>query len=94
MIATPTPSSSTTPSKWPDVEVERVLWGWKSFRHPRPEIVEHHFIPLMDIGAHLLPEHGGEGCPCGAFEDMPGSIIHNAYDGREAYEPLGGRKRH
>lgn len=50
-------------------------------------------IPLLDTGAHFMPEHGGEGCPCGAIEDCPGSIIHNAWDGRDQYEQ-GLRKHH
>lgn len=71
------------------VTQERPIWGWQSIRHPNPAVHEHHFLPLMDIGCHAFDEH----CPCGPFEDMPGSIIHNAYDGRQDYEQ-GGRKRH
>lgn len=58
-------------------------------RHPHPGVFEHHMVPLLDVGVHFFDE----GCPCGAHEDCPGSIIHNAWDGREQYEQ-GGRKRH
>jgi hypothetical protein len=58
-------------------------------RHPDPATFEWHCMPLLDTGYHSFDVH----CPCGAYEDAPGSIIHKALDGRDEYE-RGRRKRH
>lgn len=40
-----------------------------------------HVIPINDIR-----EHDPNDCPCGA-EDDGFCIVHNSFDGREAFEP-------
>lgn len=61
-------------------------WGWHSV--PHPVFRQWHLIPLMDIYAHYYDD-----CPCGAFMDVPHSVVHQAWDGRQEYEK-GTRKRH
>ena len=70
--------------------VQRVYWGWQSIRHPNPQVFEIHMLPLYDWGMHSFDMD----CGCAPYEDCPGSIIHNSFDGREAYEPGGTRKHH
>jgi len=59
-------------------------------RHPHPAIPEFHMMPLADTGTHAFDLM----CACGPWEDAPGSVMHNSFDGREGYEPGGGRKHH
>ena len=44
-----------------------------------------------DNGLHCVPvgdtqDHMGEDCPCGAVRDDMGILVHNSFDGREAFE--------
>jgi hypothetical protein len=48
-------------------------------RHPDPAVFEHHLVPLLDIGYHVFDED----CLCGTWSDCPGSVIHQAWDGRQ-----------
>lgn len=44
--------------------------------------MEIHCFPLLDIMEHVFDCT----CSCGAFEDSPGFIMHNAHDHRQLYE--------
>ena len=50
-----------------------------------------HLAPVRDIAPHKLCST----CECGAFEDPEAAdyIVHNSWDGREAYE-TGKRRKH
>lgn len=68
--------------------LEAPMWGigWFSYsdeQHPIP-----HTLPNYDLGQHYLTAD----CPCCPTDDED-VIIHNSFDGREAYETEQ-RKRH
>lgn len=81
----PTPPDDATGG----LEVPRIAWGWRVFDHPHPLVRELHTMPLYDTGLHAFDR----ACDCRPREDEPGAVIHNAFDGREAYE-TGKRKHH
>lgn len=67
-----------------------LTWGWAHIPHPEPAVMEIHLMPTLDTGCHAFDVE----CACAPREDpeVAGFLIHNAFDGREAYE-VGTRKR-
>ena len=50
--------------------------GWGVFALDNGEI---HVVPVGE-------DHLYENCPCQPWENEVGTIVHNSFDGREAYE--------
>lgn len=48
-----------------------------------------HIIPLNDMQEHITR---AETCPCKPELSESGNIVHNSFDGREAYER--GERKH
>lgn len=59
---------------------DRPVWGWDRIGHPVTHVS--HIMPLLDVGAHAFDED----CRCRPIVDEYGVTVHNAFDGREAYE--------
>ena len=56
----------------------------------RGEDGTHHIVPLDDLDGHVTRD---ETCRCQPELNENGHVVHNAFDGREAYE-RGERKLH
>ncbi len=61
---------------------DRPVWGWQVVDASAPDCSEFHTLPRMDVRTHIFDLN----CACLPIEDVPGHIIHNAFDGRDAYE--------
>jgi hypothetical protein len=97
-VTEPQPYEPPTGEAFDRDEIELTVpagqWGWAHLQHPDPQIAQIHLLPTYDCGMHAFD---GD-CMCRPLETSPGFFAHNAFDGREQYEGVGGvggrRKRH